>query len=93
MSVRKKLMNVKNTATIQLVATCVTVLGQAIAFTVMAILVKVSLLNTVIINLLPPKILCTIKMSMNVLRVLTIVLRSVQTQKGVMSAPVLPAIS
>ena len=35
-------MNAKNTATIQLVATFVTALDQAIGFTVMATLVKVS---------------------------------------------------
>ena len=44
-SVRKELMNVKNTATIQLVATFVTALGQAIGFTVTETLVKVSQFN------------------------------------------------
>ena len=38
-------MNVKNTATIQLVATFVTALDQAISFTVTATLVKVSQFN------------------------------------------------
>ena len=48
MSVRKKSMNVKNTATIQLVATFAIALDQAIDFIVMETLVKVNQFNTVI---------------------------------------------
>ncbi len=42
MSVRKRSMTVRSTATIQLVATCVTALDQAIGFTVTATHVKVN---------------------------------------------------
>ena len=45
MNVMKELMNVKNTAITQLVVTTATVLDLTINFTVMAPLVKVSVIN------------------------------------------------
>lgn len=85
-------MTVKSIATIQLVATIATVLGLVISFTVMATPVKVSIQSKRSLihrDLQYTNARLHAQISMNVLRALTIALRSVRTLMGVMPAPVL----